>query len=79
MGQVFHNAQQTVTVRVIERFCFFSSSLVLTSLFVSFLFAAIPLGLIVVPGDSDLETCRAHIERLQEVKNERAGLTDGVG
>uniref|UniRef100_A0A673IFM2 Diacylglycerol kinase n=1 Tax=Sinocyclocheilus rhinocerous TaxID=307959 RepID=A0A673IFM2_9TELE len=33
--------------------------------------ASIPLGLIVVPGDSDLETCRAHIERLQEVKNER--------
>uniref|UniRef100_A0A672SPQ4 Diacylglycerol kinase n=1 Tax=Sinocyclocheilus grahami TaxID=75366 RepID=A0A672SPQ4_SINGR len=30
------------------------------------LFISIPLGLIVVPGDSDLETCRAHIERLQE-------------
>uniref|UniRef100_A0A673L671 Diacylglycerol kinase n=1 Tax=Sinocyclocheilus rhinocerous TaxID=307959 RepID=A0A673L671_9TELE len=43
------------------------------------LFISIPLGLIVVPGDSDLETCRAHIERLQEVKNERVGLTDGVG
>ncbi|XP_018619056.2 diacylglycerol kinase zeta-like isoform X3 [Scleropages formosus] len=28
--------------------------------------AAIPLGHIVVPGDSDLETCRSHIERLQE-------------
>ncbi|XP_026070993.1 diacylglycerol kinase zeta-like isoform X2 [Carassius auratus] len=28
--------------------------------------ASIPLGLIVVPGDSDLEACRAHIERLQE-------------
>ncbi|KAJ8402908.1 hypothetical protein AAFF_G00362220 [Aldrovandia affinis] len=28
--------------------------------------ASIPLGLIVVPGDSDLETCRCHIERLQE-------------
>uniref|UniRef100_A0A671Q0X0 Diacylglycerol kinase n=1 Tax=Sinocyclocheilus anshuiensis TaxID=1608454 RepID=A0A671Q0X0_9TELE len=41
--------------------------------------ASIPLGLIVVPGDSDLETCRAHIERLQEVKNERVGLTDGEG
>uniref|UniRef100_A0A672R2X6 Diacylglycerol kinase n=1 Tax=Sinocyclocheilus grahami TaxID=75366 RepID=A0A672R2X6_SINGR len=38
--------------------------------------ASIPLGLIVVPGDSDLETCRAHIERLQEVKNERVGLKD---
>ncbi|XP_036399951.1 diacylglycerol kinase zeta-like isoform X2 [Megalops cyprinoides] len=28
--------------------------------------ASIPLGLIVIPGDSDLETCRSHIERLQE-------------
>ncbi|CAG06611.1 unnamed protein product, partial [Tetraodon nigroviridis] len=27
---------------------------------------SIPLGLIVVPGDSDLETCREHIQRLQE-------------
>uniref|UniRef100_A0A8C7Q7A1 Diacylglycerol kinase n=1 Tax=Oncorhynchus mykiss TaxID=8022 RepID=A0A8C7Q7A1_ONCMY len=32
--------------------------------------ASIPLGLIVVPGDSDLETCRSHIERLQEVRDE---------
>uniref|UniRef100_A0A3Q4MU73 Diacylglycerol kinase n=1 Tax=Neolamprologus brichardi TaxID=32507 RepID=A0A3Q4MU73_NEOBR len=29
--------------------------------------ASIPLGLIVVPGDSDLETCREHIQRLQEL------------
>uniref|UniRef100_A0A8C7GZX8 Diacylglycerol kinase n=1 Tax=Oncorhynchus kisutch TaxID=8019 RepID=A0A8C7GZX8_ONCKI len=36
-------------------------------------FLAIPLGLIVVPGDSDLETCRSHIERLQEVRNEGRG------
>nr|XP_033784302.1 diacylglycerol kinase zeta isoform X3 [Geotrypetes seraphini] len=28
--------------------------------------ASIPLGLVVVPGDSDLEVCRMHIERLQE-------------
>ncbi|XP_057686535.1 diacylglycerol kinase zeta-like isoform X1 [Corythoichthys intestinalis] len=28
--------------------------------------ASIPLGIIVVPGDSDLETCREHIQRLQE-------------
>ncbi|XP_051951976.1 diacylglycerol kinase zeta-like isoform X2 [Xyrauchen texanus] len=35
--------------------------------------ASIPMGLIVVPGDSDLETCRTHIERLQEVKNEGEG------
>ncbi|KAI4873737.1 hypothetical protein NFI96_008166, partial [Prochilodus magdalenae] len=30
--------------------------------------ASIPLGIIIVPGDSDLETCRVHIERLQEVE-----------
>uniref|UniRef100_A0A665UG48 Diacylglycerol kinase n=1 Tax=Echeneis naucrates TaxID=173247 RepID=A0A665UG48_ECHNA len=30
--------------------------------------SSIPLGLIVVPGDSDLETCREHIQRLQEVR-----------
>lgn len=29
--------------------------------------AAVPLGIIVVPGDSDLELCRTQIERLQEV------------
>ncbi|XP_062973536.1 diacylglycerol kinase zeta isoform X2 [Elgaria multicarinata webbii] len=28
--------------------------------------ASVPLGIIVVPGDSDLELCRTHIERLQE-------------
>uniref|UniRef100_A0A8C5BZ15 Diacylglycerol kinase n=1 Tax=Gadus morhua TaxID=8049 RepID=A0A8C5BZ15_GADMO len=28
--------------------------------------ASLPLGLIVVPGDGDLEVCRVHIERLQE-------------
>uniref|UniRef100_A0A8C0H5V8 Diacylglycerol kinase n=1 Tax=Chelonoidis abingdonii TaxID=106734 RepID=A0A8C0H5V8_CHEAB len=28
--------------------------------------ASVPLGIIVVPGDSDLEVCRTHIERLQE-------------
>ncbi|XP_062846053.1 diacylglycerol kinase zeta isoform X4 [Trichomycterus rosablanca] len=32
--------------------------------------ASIPLGLIVVPVDSDLETCRAKIERLQETGDE---------
>lgn len=36
-------------------------------------FAAIPLGLIVVPGDSDLETCREHIQRLQEVRSRLEG------
>uniref|UniRef100_A0A8C2XFI3 Diacylglycerol kinase n=1 Tax=Cyclopterus lumpus TaxID=8103 RepID=A0A8C2XFI3_CYCLU len=30
--------------------------------------ASIPLGLIVVSGDSDLETCREHIQRLQSVR-----------
>lgn len=29
---------------------------------------AVPLGTVVVPGDSDLELCRAHIERLQQVR-----------
>ncbi|XP_076846989.1 diacylglycerol kinase zeta isoform X2 [Brachyhypopomus gauderio] len=28
--------------------------------------ASIPLGIITVPGDSDLETCRLHIEKLHE-------------
>lgn len=28
---------------------------------------AVPLGTVVVPGDSDLELCRAHIERLHQV------------
>ncbi|KAI5619011.1 diacylglycerol kinase zeta isoform X5, partial [Silurus asotus] len=32
--------------------------------------ASIPMGLIVIPGDSDLETCRVQIEKLQEVKRE---------
>uniref|UniRef100_A0A8C8MLQ6 Diacylglycerol kinase n=1 Tax=Oncorhynchus tshawytscha TaxID=74940 RepID=A0A8C8MLQ6_ONCTS len=36
--------------------------------------ASIPLGLIVVPGDSDLETCRSHIERLQEAVVELISL-----
>ncbi|MGH0131560.1 UNVERIFIED_CONTAM: hypothetical protein FKN15_065765 [Acipenser sinensis] len=31
--------------------------------------ASIPMGIIVIPGDSDLEMCRSHIERLQECKN----------
>uniref|UniRef100_A0A3Q0SMF7 Diacylglycerol kinase n=1 Tax=Amphilophus citrinellus TaxID=61819 RepID=A0A3Q0SMF7_AMPCI len=38
--------------------------------------ASIPLGLIVVPGDSDLETCREHIQRLQEVRRRGGGDTD---
>uniref|UniRef100_A0AAX7SW31 Diacylglycerol kinase n=1 Tax=Astatotilapia calliptera TaxID=8154 RepID=A0AAX7SW31_ASTCA len=37
--------------------------------------ASIPLGLIVVPGDSDLETCREHIQRLQEVRRRRENKT----
>ncbi|KAK1159692.1 diacylglycerol kinase zeta-like isoform X3 [Acipenser oxyrinchus oxyrinchus] len=28
--------------------------------------ASIPMGIIVIPGDGDLEMCRSHIERLQE-------------
>uniref|UniRef100_A0A673XMG0 Diacylglycerol kinase n=1 Tax=Salmo trutta TaxID=8032 RepID=A0A673XMG0_SALTR len=38
--------------------------------------ASIPLGLIVVPGDSDLETCRSHIERLQEREGDRGESLD---
>ncbi|XP_043437037.1 diacylglycerol kinase zeta isoform X9 [Prionailurus bengalensis] len=34
--------------------------------------ASVPLGTVVVPGDSDLELCRAHIERLQQ-EHEGAG------
>ncbi|TNN39322.1 Diacylglycerol kinase zeta [Liparis tanakae] len=37
--------------------------------------AAVPVGLIVVPGDSDLETCRDHIQRLQEVRGRRTYCT----
>ncbi|KAK1335718.1 hypothetical protein QTO34_003511 [Cnephaeus nilssonii] len=33
--------------------------------------ASVPLGTVVVPGDSDLELCRAHIERLQQVRQRR--------
>lgn len=39
-------------------------------LFWTFLFplpSAIPLGILVVRGDCDLETCRMYIDRLQEV------------
>lgn len=32
------------------------------------IFSAIPLGIIVVRGDCDLETCRMYIDRLQEVR-----------
>nr|XP_055166134.1 diacylglycerol kinase zeta isoform X5 [Nyctereutes procyonoides] len=35
--------------------------------------ASVPLGTVVVPGDSDLELCRAHIERLQQQEPEGAG------
>lgn len=45
----------------------------------SYLFVspAIPLGLIVVPGDSDLETCREHIQRLQEV-SKKVGILEAI-
>uniref|UniRef100_A0A8C1Y1D8 Diacylglycerol kinase n=1 Tax=Cyprinus carpio TaxID=7962 RepID=A0A8C1Y1D8_CYPCA len=33
----------------------------------SFTFSAIPMGIITVPGNSVLETCRLHIEKLHEV------------
>ncbi|XP_046889364.1 diacylglycerol kinase zeta isoform X1 [Hypomesus transpacificus] len=34
--------------------------------------ASIPLGVIIVPGDSDLETCRSHIESLQQNLDEES-------
>lgn len=40
----------------------------LKRLFFGFDFSAIPLGIIVVRGDCDLETCRMYIDRLQEVR-----------
>ncbi|XP_045664668.1 diacylglycerol kinase zeta isoform X2 [Ursus americanus] len=36
--------------------------------------ASVPLGTVVVPGDSDLELCRAHIERLQQVRGRAPAL-----
>lgn len=47
-----------------------------TCFFVFFASPAIPLGLIVVPGDSDLETCREHIQRLQEVRSQALRKTN---
>ncbi|XP_075401923.1 diacylglycerol kinase zeta isoform X6 [Tenrec ecaudatus] len=44
--------------------------------------ASVPLGTVVVPGDSDLELCRAHIERLQqelEVAGAKSPTTTTVG
>ncbi|XP_053472933.1 diacylglycerol kinase zeta isoform X2 [Ictalurus furcatus] len=37
--------------------------------------ASIPLGLIVIPGDSDLETCRVQIEKLQEAGDDTKAKT----
>ncbi|KAI5088527.1 diacylglycerol kinase zeta isoform X3 [Silurus meridionalis] len=37
--------------------------------------ASIPMGLIVIPGDSDLETCRVQIEKLQEAGDETKSKT----
>uniref|UniRef100_A0A8B9NX77 Diacylglycerol kinase n=1 Tax=Accipiter nisus TaxID=211598 RepID=A0A8B9NX77_9AVES len=48
----------------------------LTRFFFGFDFPAIPLGIIVVRGDCDLETCRMYIDRLQEVSF--LHLTDGT-
>lgn len=39
--------------------------------------ASMPLGLITVPGDSDLETCRQHIERLQDDTDQDSELMRG--
>lgn len=40
-----------------------------------FLFAATPLGVITVPGDSDLETCRLLIERLHNNLDQVDGIS----
>uniref|UniRef100_A0A669D4E1 Diacylglycerol kinase n=1 Tax=Oreochromis niloticus TaxID=8128 RepID=A0A669D4E1_ORENI len=37
--------------------------------------ASLPLGVITVPGDSDLETCRLHIDRLQDNLEPRPAQT----
>uniref|UniRef100_A0A669BBH3 Diacylglycerol kinase n=1 Tax=Oreochromis niloticus TaxID=8128 RepID=A0A669BBH3_ORENI len=53
-----------------------------TFLTLTFMFpAALPLGVITVPGDSDLETCRLHIDRLQDNLEQRRGsqYTHGDG
>ncbi|KAM6972951.1 diacylglycerol kinase zeta-like, partial [Aplochiton taeniatus] len=41
--------------------------------------ASIPLGVIIVPGDSDLETCRSHIEGLEENLDEDGGTIKPEG
>ncbi|XP_020865314.1 diacylglycerol kinase zeta isoform X3 [Phascolarctos cinereus] len=41
--------------------------------------ASVPLGTVVVPGDSDLELCRTHIERLQQGEPNGAGATASSG
>lgn len=38
-------------------------------------FAARPLGVITVPGDSDLETCRLLIERLHDNLDQVEGIS----
>uniref|UniRef100_A0A5F8HD69 Diacylglycerol kinase n=1 Tax=Monodelphis domestica TaxID=13616 RepID=A0A5F8HD69_MONDO len=41
--------------------------------------ASVPLGTVVVPGDSDLELCRTHIERLQQGEANGAGAKASSG
>ncbi|XP_068947619.1 diacylglycerol kinase zeta isoform X1 [Petaurus breviceps papuanus] len=41
--------------------------------------ASVPLGTVVVPGDSDLELCRTHIERLQQGEPNGAGAKAASG
>ncbi|XP_056137574.1 diacylglycerol kinase zeta-like [Lampris incognitus] len=36
--------------------------------------AAVPLGVVIIPGDSDLETCRSHIQRLHDNLEEEGSL-----
>ncbi|XP_074086647.1 diacylglycerol kinase zeta isoform X1 [Macrotis lagotis] len=41
--------------------------------------ASVPLGTVVVPGDSDLELCRTHIERLQQGEPNGSGAKASPG
>lgn len=42
------------------------------------MFTATPLGVITVPGDSDLETCRLLIERLHNNLDQVDGISPAV-
>lgn len=45
---------------------------------ITVMFTATPLGVITVPGDSDLETCRLLIERLHNNLDQVDGISPAV-